>query len=657
MLASRASRLQRGRSVTLRASCVPALLVVFLVAIPVLATAVVLLDEQQRDSELWPALGVGGAFGKWVGTVHLRYDPTGAHDEYADSQLMMDMLREATDRWARVSGIRFDIALAGSQPSRADDVPVIWEHDTASRWAGRAGPQPGQFDNSLGYFPYSGGNVRLNSDATWQHGKLGMLRVLTHELGHLIGLGHSDNPQSTMFANPYNRLQHPMEDDIRAVQTLYGEPTEPLSPHMSLNEWLYMPPPAATANKTRYLFKPNQHPNMNTGDRIYLDNPSNPSVSHLDDSTPVGSTVWFAGAIGNFENLSAIDVPARLKMIHPSGYLYASTPMILSCAARQACIRPAFVDHADVMRTQPGLWRLFIVEDEEHIDNPQLLFSTSMMVDTWTEYNRAPEARVLIEAGNTEQSVRLQVVVDDPEGDNINVIWHLPGQRIDRNGNGFLDNFLLESLGQASQTAWQDVSYPDPGDYEFFIQVNDDSFRYDGSNQGSSNAGPGFQTLLKVSLTLPFTGTPAANVVSSFVPVRNERYLGAINGVKSDAGYELPYQRIGAIAEGYERLYSCLQVYTRDQPDPAFGGNLDVTFAITSLEQGALRLIANRHSQSVSGANPSLARCSGRFETSTGIYRDIIRLGTQVFDASFRLTDETALTFELASGDELQRSQ
>ena len=33
-------------------------------------------------------------------------------------------------------------------------------------------------------------------------------QTMIHEVGHVIGLGHSDDPVSLMYANPYNSLNH-----------------------------------------------------------------------------------------------------------------------------------------------------------------------------------------------------------------------------------------------------------------------------------------------------------------------------------------------------------------------------------------------------------------------------------------------------------------
>ncbi|MES2603586.1 MAG: matrixin family metalloprotease, partial [Pseudomonadota bacterium] len=113
--------------------------------------------------------------------------------------------------------------------------------------AGLAGPDFGDYDENRGYFPYFDGVVKLNQDpSTWDNDEE-LVSTLTHEFGHLIGLGHSENPLSIMYANPYNNLNHPREDDIRAAQALYGAGTSTVDPAAGVSAWRYTIPPVAPA--------------------------------------------------------------------------------------------------------------------------------------------------------------------------------------------------------------------------------------------------------------------------------------------------------------------------------------------------------------------------------------------------------------------------
>lgn len=84
-----------------------------------------------------------------------------------------------------------------------------------------------------GYFPESGslsssGDIHFDSDDLWttSFGSPGfdIFQVFTHELGHALGLDHTNVPRSLM--NPYysEAFSGPQADDFAGMQFLYGPP-------------------------------------------------------------------------------------------------------------------------------------------------------------------------------------------------------------------------------------------------------------------------------------------------------------------------------------------------------------------------------------------------------------------------------------------------
>jgi uncharacterized protein YraI len=90
--------------------------------------------------------------------------------------------------------------------------------------------------NILGhaYFPlpYLGslaGDVHLDDDETWVVGQpahpweIHLKTVATHEIGHALGLDHTDDPSALMYAI-YDGPRGIAPDDIAGIQSLYGPP-------------------------------------------------------------------------------------------------------------------------------------------------------------------------------------------------------------------------------------------------------------------------------------------------------------------------------------------------------------------------------------------------------------------------------------------------
>ncbi len=65
------------------------------------------------------------------------------------------------------------------------------------------------------------GDVLLNSSYAFGTAQVDLFSTMLHETGHVLGLGHSDDSRSVMFAHS-NLVQQLTTGDIAAVQSLYG---------------------------------------------------------------------------------------------------------------------------------------------------------------------------------------------------------------------------------------------------------------------------------------------------------------------------------------------------------------------------------------------------------------------------------------------------
>jgi len=464
-----------------------------------------------------PALGISNNFGRWDSQINLVYDPDGAPELFADSALVLDLLEEAVLEWEQVSGIRFSVTGVDSNALDDDDstpndkdglVRVYWANTGGA--AGRAGPDGGNYDTDRGYYPYVDGRVQLNEVASSWDNTTELVPVLVHELGHLMGLGHSENPDSIMYANPYNHLNHPRADDILAARALYGPGTLSIDDVTSpVSTWLYKVLPTAPASDLEYLFTPNQA----TDNSAFISVGNDTPLTVIDENTTDSGFVRFNfGGIGNFNNNSDINIDTTIVAVDPFGYDYDLSDWQIECDSGFACnggwisIAPA-----DVIKTIPGQWTVYVIDDDKQTTLLELHFS----VDTSTDFNRGPVADVSVSSvSNTIVDISLEV--SDPEGNPIEVLWHPQGNLGDQDGDGFLDTNIVDTAS-SGDTVSRQITFLTAETHTLYVELRDDQPRYDGSVNGSSTAGDGFQNLLAITVDLPLSSDSDVTVRQSFL--------------------------------------------------------------------------------------------------------------------------------------------
>ena len=155
--------------------------------------------------------------------VALQYVFTTLTDKVPASEVQTEILR-AMHSWTAVTNVQFTAGV-----NAAATATVAIEFGTS------VNNDPTPFDpegNILAHTYYPdppnpepiAGDMHLNPAVNWNVGAdTDIYTVALHELGHALGLGHTDNPADVMY--PYYRFGAELSpNDIAGVQALYGSP-------------------------------------------------------------------------------------------------------------------------------------------------------------------------------------------------------------------------------------------------------------------------------------------------------------------------------------------------------------------------------------------------------------------------------------------------
>jgi len=163
------------------------------------------------------------------------------------------------------------------------------------------------------------------------------------------------------------------------------------------------------------------------------------------------------------------------------------------------------------------------------------------------------------------------------------------------------------------------------------------------------------------------TTTATITVATPTYTVTDE-WPSPYNGVTPDSSLGLAFNNIGSYDMTGSTIYTCLRVFTDGLPGSVDGiGEFDIGFTIVSLDEGTVQVTKFREFNVIGALNENveLPDCSGKFETTTGVFTDTIEtksylnfLGNllptlRTFETTFNLVDPDNLILKLSSYQEL----
>jgi hypothetical protein len=136
----------------------------------------------------------------------------------------------AMAEWSRVAAVQFGQAFSATAARTVNILFATGDHGDGYPFDGQGGSLAHTFYPSPPNPEPIAGDMHFDGAEEWVTGpdvstrSVDLFSVALHELGHALGLGHSDLPRSVMYPY-YRRASSLTAEDINAILTLYAAPT------------------------------------------------------------------------------------------------------------------------------------------------------------------------------------------------------------------------------------------------------------------------------------------------------------------------------------------------------------------------------------------------------------------------------------------------
>ncbi|MFC4158752.1 matrixin family metalloprotease [Chitinimonas lacunae] len=330
-----------------------ALLLSLLASVPALA------DYQglPADGNRFGFVGYGA---RWIDTVRWRYNVANEPASLTRDQILT-ALQRAMAKWEAGCNIKFEYLGETNAPLMTQDgiSTIGWSTDFG-------------FD---GYALFWWNAQRQINEGDIQFNYRGLTTVesleanATHEIGHIIGLSHSDQPAAVMFSYPYHpyAYQNVLKgDDLAACARHYGG-----RGLQNVTDYSSLPVQPRAGLSTTFEI----------GTTVPAATPTGSSLSTI--PADQSGTVYFAV---HYNGLAAAQ-SLTLRLVSPDGTLYYSYPFSAETGNRYVYLSWTWPNTG--MARLPGNWKLQLV-DGDHV-----LAQHSFSVATGYATPQLPEVALL----------------------------------------------------------------------------------------------------------------------------------------------------------------------------------------------------------------------------------------------------------------------
>ena len=213
------------------------------------------------------ALTLGGEVGQYIATNGTGWDGAGlsaAALSYVFSQITTKVpsdlakseIQRAMAEWSKVIKVTWTQAFSATAAKTVNIIFASGSHGDAYPFDGRGGILAHTFYPAPPNPEPIAGDMHFDDDESWHIGaNTDVFSVALHELGHALGLGHSDNPNDVMYPY-YKQVTTLAAGDKAAILTMYAaqdsspvppNPTPPPTPAPATLTLTVQPPLTTTA--------------------------------------------------------------------------------------------------------------------------------------------------------------------------------------------------------------------------------------------------------------------------------------------------------------------------------------------------------------------------------------------------------------------------